>query len=548
MDMNVWLRRLLGRPAGTTDTNVVLLQDRPLEAWPAERQSLYGFLTRFADQPDGLPDDATTLPDEAPTAEGELRWGAGALDGVFGHHGNTGQSGEVEQLLGELRAACDSPDSPATNTLYEHLCRASPLEFLDALIERLPDYPGISRDKLESLSLWLATEAPDRAPVKFAMAMLGVLGNRSHVDILTTLGLHEEFTLYAAVALGNLLPSTEAEQQQWQLARKVHAWGRIHLVERLAGTHNLQIRDWLLREGYRNGVMYEYLAYSCAVGGQLAAALSVPTVGLDDELLNSAGEILSALLCGGPARDIRDYSDGAWACDSYLLQVTNRRSDSLQSLETTGQILEFLKGDEDWDTLAQSGWTPQARQRLTARAQDFINDPAWPRVVLAALQQGDRQQAWQGISAARRLDLDIWEPLFLRQAEGRDEHWYQLMQTDDNERMQRVLDLARQQLDLAAIASGPGKTLGLGPAYRQHSELDVILQDLDRFPGEGWDLIRTGLQSPTVRNRNMALKAISAWPREIWPGDALPTLRKCQQSDPDEDVRQRCGELLKDQH
>lgn len=294
--------------------------------------------------------------------------------------------------------------------------------------------------------------------------------------------------------------------------------------------------------------MYEYLAYSCAVGGQLAAALSVPTVGLDDELLNSAGEILSALLCGGPARDIRDYSDGTWACDSYLLQVTNRRSDSLQSLETTGQILEFLKGDEDWDTLAQSGWTPQARQRLTARAQDFINDPAWPRAVLAALQQGDRQQAWQGISAARRLDLDIWEPLFLRQAEGRDEHWYQLMQTDDNERMQRVLDLARQQLDLAAIASGPGKTLGLGPAYRQHSELDIILQDLDRFPGQGWDLIRTGLQSPTVRNRNMALKAISAWPREIWPGDALPTLRKCQQSDPDEDVRQRCGELLKDQH
>lgn len=548
MDISAWLRSLLGRPADSIDTNAVVLQKRPLEAWPGDRQSLYRFLTRYADQSDGLPDDATTLPDEVPAAEGEMGWSAGALDGVFGHHGNTGQSEEVEQLLGKLRAACDSPNAPATIILYEHLCRASPLEYLDVLIERLPDYPGISREKLESLSLWLATEAPDRAPVKFAMAMLGILGNRSHADILTTLGLHEEFTLYAAVALGNLLPPTEAEQRQWQLARKVHAWGRIHLVERLAATHNLQIRDWLLREGYRNDVMYEYLAYSCAVGGQLAAALSVPAVGLDEDLLNSAAEILSALLCGGPARDIRDYADGAWACDSYLLQVTNRRSDSLQSLETTGQILDFLNGEEDWDTLEQSGWTEQARERLAARAQAFVDDPKWPQTVLAALQQSDRQQVWQGISAARLLDLDIWEPLFLRQAEKRGEHWYQLMQTHDNERMRRVLDLARQQLDLAAIASGPGETLGLGPAYRLHSDLDFILQDLDRFPGEGWDLIRTGLQSPTVRNRNLALKAISAWPREIWPGDALRMLRKCQQSDPVEGIRQRCEELLKEQH
>ncbi|MDN6858512.1 hypothetical protein QO207_18120 [Pseudomonas sp. CAN2814] len=548
MDMNAWLRKLLGRPSEAIETNPILLQEHARRAWPADQQSLYGYLSHYVDYPDGLPDDATTLPDEVPAAEGELSWSAGALDGVVGHHGNAGQSDEVDQLLGKLRAACDSPNSLAPHTLYEHLCRASPLEYLDPLIERLPDYPGISREKLEPLALWLATEAPDRAPVKFAMAMLGVLGNRAHVDILTTLGLHEEFTLYAAVALGNLLDPEEAEQKQWQLARKVHAWGRIHLVERLAQTRDMQIRDWLLREGYRNGVMYEYLAYSCAVGGQLAAALSVPAVALDDDLLNCAAEILSALLCGGPARDIRDYADGAWACDSYLLQVRNRRSGSLQSLQTTGQILEFLQGDEDWDSLAQSGWTPQARELLAARAKTFIDNPVWPETALAALQESDRQQVWQGISAARLLDLDIWEPLFLRQAEGRGEHWYQLMQTRDIERLRRVLDLARQQLDLAAIASGPGETLGLGPAYQQHNDLDFILQDLEHFPGEGWDLIRAGLNSPTVRNRNMALKAISAWPRETWPEDALSTLRKCRQADPNEGVRQRCETLLQDQH
>lgn len=74
----------------------------------------------------------------------------------------------------------------------------------------------------------------------------------------------------------------------WSLARSVNGWGRIHTVERLKGTENQEIQEWLVREGYRNAVMYEYLAYLAATSGHLLERLSADP---DDGLLDS-GELL----------------------------------------------------------------------------------------------------------------------------------------------------------------------------------------------------------------------------------------------------------------
>ena len=48
------------------------------------------------------------------------------------------------------------------------------------------------------------------------------------------------------------------------------------LVERLADTQAHDIKRWLVREGYRNTIMYEYLAYTCATAGALAEELAPP--------------------------------------------------------------------------------------------------------------------------------------------------------------------------------------------------------------------------------------------------------------------------------
>jgi hypothetical protein len=121
--------------------------------------------------------------------------------------------------------------------------------------------------------------------------------------------------------------------------------------------------------------------------------------------------------------------------------------------------------------------------------------------------------------------------------------WYQLMQTNDPLRIEQVLGLARAQLNLSLIGSGPGKALGLGPEFREDNQLDFIIQDLTRFPGRGWDLIRVALRGRTNRLRNMAIKALHAWGREAWPPDAVSEIATALQREPDDKVRRRLDNL-----
>jgi hypothetical protein len=71
-----------------------------------------------------------------------------------------------------------------------------------------------------------------------------------------------------------------------------------------------------------------------------------------------------------------------------------------------------------------------------------------------------------------------------------------------------------------------------------------VLQDLRRFPGKGWLLIRAGLQSPVTRNRNMALRALSAWKREAWPAEAEFMLRQGLNHEPNSDTRELMRKII----
>src|SRR5262249_9194913 len=133
--------------------------------------------------------------------------------------------------------------------------------------------------------------------------------------------------LFCAVALANA--SENAEAELWELAKHVEGWGRIHLVERLANTTDPDIKEWLLRGGDKNSIMYEYLAHPCAVGGGLLTALQRDTV--DDQLLAAAAEIIQALLIGGPAPGMDDYEEGAAVVELYLDQMA-KRATSLKQL------------------------------------------------------------------------------------------------------------------------------------------------------------------------------------------------------------------------
>jgi len=185
--------------------------------------------------------------------------------------------------------------------------------------------------------------------------------------VVRTLGAHEEFTLYAAVAISNGMPNSE--RHLWELAKSVDGWGRIGCVERLSRTTDPEIRDWILRTGYRNSIMTEYLAYIAATTGGLVAALRGADV--DRELLSAAGEILSALDAGGPAQDMDDYEQGAEAVAAFM-DLMVERAETLDDFHAVSDVNELLTRDADWKARVERGWTPELRERLLAQCDRVL--------------------------------------------------------------------------------------------------------------------------------------------------------------------------------
>jgi hypothetical protein len=323
----------------------------------------------------GLAEGGDTLPDEN-RVQGEgvkgPRWASGARDGVLSHHGDGATGQEIgHAVLEALRALAQEASSQNAAALYAELADPPAIAYLDPLLDQVLADAHLDHDRLHAIALWLATQAADREPVKVGIALLGLYRSAESRPILLILGRHEEFTLYVAVALANI--DEDPEHTLWQLAQQVTGWGRIYILRRLPKTQDEQIKGWLLREGYRNDIIYQYTALMCATNGDLIGALRSPQP--DDALLGGAGDILAALIDGvvGPVEGIEEYPDGAEATELYLTHLQGRPAgpDTVLNVNT---IRLFLDKDKGVATDPALGW-PDRKERLVMLAEEFLTRP-----------------------------------------------------------------------------------------------------------------------------------------------------------------------------
>ena len=470
----------------------------------------------------------------------QIRWVAGALDSLFGAPDQSRAQIKARSVVAAINNVLRHPNEGNATHLYRLLSNDGTISIIDEVLPRVAEQLGDRRPQLAKLSRRLVRESPDVEPVKSGIALLGISGTPEDADLLFRMGHFEELTVYSVVALAHLLP--EPEVQIWQLTKNVHGWGRIQAVHRLSATKNPEIKAWMLREGFKNRIMYEYLAYTCATAGELLEALSAPAP--DDALLDGAGHILTALFNGGPAENIMDYGDGAAACVRYLQHMAKRPAANLDTYVAARAMRTFVEDDKpDW---AQRGpaWSAQTRWDIRSEALVVLQKPEWVSLVSGGLQSEDEQSFYWSSHIAPDLGIDPWPYMFERQRARTSSQWFFLMQTPDPTRVDQVLELARQQLDLELVGSGPTDSMGLGHGYEDDSAADFIVQDLKRFPGKGWDLIRVGLRGRSIRLRNMALNALNAWDRDAWPSDARAALEAAREREPDDEIRARISRLL----
>ena len=518
-----------------------------MEPQAAERKPLFAFIADLARGNGGiLPDSSVSLPDEdALEAPGGLRWSAGALDGVVGHHSFGGGAPSAERVLEAIRSAAAPGATAGFDELYAVLREEDCLPVVDTVVEGVAAAPRIDRRRLRLLMSFVARRAPDRGPVKFALAILGAVGKRGeHQEVFATFGLHDEFALYAVVALLRL--ADDPGGAVWSVAKAATGWGRIAVIERLAGTMRPEIKRWLVRQGYENRVMNEYTALICAETGDLAGELSRPAI--DEECRLGAGGILQALIAEGPAAGISRYGAASRAVRLYVGHV-RRRPVGTSELNTLLAIRDYLgdRPDDVEDRL--DTWTDEERASCSALVGSLVAPALHAGRLRKEIVSGAADESWYARHAARRLGLDVWDQVFARLRSNplaEAAPWWDAMQTGDGSRVRAVADLAERALPLGRMAEGPALDMWPTRDAAAHGALGYVLQDLGPYPGVGAALIRAGLRSPVIRNRNMALRALSEWPRDRRFAEWLPSLDAAHAAEPEPGVKARIAALRKE--
>ena len=502
-----------------------------------ELDSIYNHI-RFAPSSDPLPDEQLLR------EKSKFGWVGGAMDGVFGHHARgSDPTQQVFKIVEALRNLLRKANDRTLQDLYLLIAGDSILSSIDPLLKELNKAtPSLDTQRLLETGRYFATRAGHREAVKFGLALIGLVGNADDLAILKAIGKNDEFTLYSAVAIAQI--AANPEEELWNLAKNVHGWGRIQIVERLKETKNSEIQSWLLREGFRNEVMNEYLACICARAGRLHEALIQQFV--DNALLDGAADIIRALIQGGPAEGIDDYARAADACEAYVNQVWSRTDLKLKHFLAIASLRTFLSSPEGWESRQSLGWTLDRRRVMQTLCDDVFARETWQQQVSAALSSNDENFFYEGDSAAQQLSIDTWTEHFgrVRPAPLTSPSWYRLMQQTDESRIAQVLEFAEAIIPFERVETGPGDELGLGPGFEPHGTLDLVLQDLPRFPGRGWRLIKAGLCSPVIRNRNFAIRALAAWPRESWPPEATSLVQRVRDLEPKDDIKRRLTDLL----
>jgi hypothetical protein len=497
---------------------------------------IYEHIRRHVDPSGRLPADVR-LPDDR-TPSGYVLWAPGAIDGIFSFHGSGSSPERAAEVARRLVSACRRPSVRNLRMLYEGAVPDGVMGYVDVLPDALLVDPP-DRQVLHAIGKWLATTAPDRGPVKLGIALLGITGPGADLAVVRTLGTHEEFTVFCADAMSNGLADPESEL--WALAASVDGWGRIECVDRLRDTADPDIRSWILREGYRNSVMYEYLAYIAATTGGLLEALRGE---VDRGLLTAAGEILAALVDkGGPAEDIDDYESGADAVEAFLTLMTTR-AETLRDFSAVLTIRAFLSHETGWDERVGYGWTATRRQAFEDACDQILHRDSWLGLITAELASDDAGEFHLANRAARFLGMSTFDVNVAKiEADPLGDAWFEAWQQADTARARVLANLARTLLPLDRIATGPGDELGLDTRWRAHTVLNWTVQALRDHPGIGADLLLTCLHSPVTVNRTMALHALARWPRATWPPTAREMVRTLAHTDPNNDTRQFARQL-----
>ncbi len=449
----------------------------------SESKSLYEYIRE--NLADGELPPGFSLPREK--SKNQITFADGAQDGIAVYHmGSAEVTEESMEILEELfRAVSEGEFEEGRQKLEEFAKKNTPL----GTIDEFQGYITENTDWIDAERLYrFASKClmSSRADiVKYGMEMLEVFSepDEEMKEKIRTLGLCDEFTLFA---LFHMRGWSDANEEIFSVARRVHGWGRIHAVEQLE-PETEEIRKWLLEEGISNGVIPDYSALTVYQKADVRKLLAGEA---EKKTLRPIAAVIRALLSEGPVHGIRAVEDA----DAMLLDFIRQAGSGSPDLELCAAVRDIV--------------TAKRSEEVSTAGERYLKSRAVREAAGRWVERGE------AVELAKYLGIDCCAPLYRCMAEDLHAHQYQcseLIHSDDYR--EKTLELFRKSLPMDKMAAEPEDNLGLGKEYENDSVLCYLVQNLADYPLCGTDFVLLSLKSPVTRNRNMALRVLYAWCR-----------------------------------
>ncbi|MET4080452.1 hypothetical protein ABIB40_000392 [Pedobacter sp. UYP30] len=516
------------------------VEPKEILEWETE-ESILQHLKRNFNEDGSLKESAETLPDEK-KVDNEIKFAPGLMDAMFGADESEESKSRIKQLSSLIGKIAKNGDNQSKSDFYREITEnESVIGIIDEFLQKLVQSSLPVEPYLFDYANNLATKTNNRNTVKFGIAILGLCQNKKPIKDIKILGLHDALTVFSTIALSNL--SDNLVNDLWELAKQVDGWGKIQLVDRLAEMElNSEIKDWLVLEGYKNNIMYEYLALTCAKNGMLNEKLNVESI--DDNLYSSASDIIIALMDEGPAVGMSGYDDSHETIENFI-RHSKTRNLNISNYITLHRIKDYLEeSPEENETLKT--WNQNNLSNCLIDINELLNSKDWTEEVKIALKSFDNDEYWNGKQAAKKLGIDIWDTVWNRLNQNPIDSlgWYDVTANAKENNVEEIIDFAIKNLPLDFLGSGPKDSTGIGDDFQKHSSLDSVITFLENYPEKGEKLILVGLNSPVTRNRNMAIRVLDKWKMKNWSNEINEKVKRLKEIEPNEDTKKNIERLL----
>lgn len=460
-----------------------------------------------------------------------LLWADGALDGVSIYHmGGSELSKDDHILMSDAVRAASKKDFDLADQLFKmlgnHIQAIYVIDELQKYV--IENQQAIKADNLFEYAVHLLFESDDRECVKFGLSLLEILKDSRQQNLkeaIRTVGLSDEFTLFAIFVMRQW---KDGNNEIWQLANKVHGWGRIHAIEYIEADTE-EIRKWLLMEGVHNDVMPAYSALTC---WKKSHAEDILRSNPSRKEFTGIRDIIEGLLDEGPVPGLSEIQDRDEIILIFL-EVADTMELILDDYEVIYGIYSYYK-EEISD-----------RCEIALVCKKMLTTYRCRCLILEGVKKG------RCIDMAINTGVNVKPYVFDLMNSSFKEYYYLCgYLIDDQEYRDKTIALYRHELPLEEMKTRPTNTLGLGKEYWKQSALEFLFQELRRYPFEGQDFVKVGLQSAPVRTRNGALYVLEFWVSaeqkslsELLP-DMWELLSKLIEIEPDDNARMRMEKLL----